>query len=248
MEEDFATLFNRQLPIYHEEGQKKLKESTVLIIGCGGLGSSCSTILSRSGVGHLILVDDDIVSLSNIHRQFLYTHADVDKFKCESAAVSPLLCLSKNTPINVHATAEEIDQLIKQYKPCVVMDCTDNFEVRYAINKACVDNSLPMVYGSVTGGEGQVAVFCPTKDNPNCPCFACKYPEMPRSLDKPPPVIPGICSFVATIQAQQAIALITGIGTILSGYMASVNLLDLKIKQYKLKDRNPECKVCGISE
>lgn len=247
MEEDFSTLFSRQLPIYHEEGQRKLKESTVLIIGCGGLGSTCSTILSRSGVGHLILVDDDIVSLSNIHRQFLYTHADVGKFKCESAAVSPLLCLSKNTPVNVHATAEEINKLIIQYQPCVVMDCTDNFEVRYAINKACVDHSLPMVYGSVTGEEGQVSVFCHTKENPNCPCFACKYPEMPKTLGKPPPVIPGICSFVATIQAQQAISLITGVGNVLAGYMVTVNLFKLKIKQYQLNDRKPECKVCGIS-
>lgn len=246
MDDEIATLFSRQLPVYHEEGQLKLKESTVLIIGCGGLGSTCSTILSRSGVGHLILVDDDIVSLSNIHRQFLYTHADVDHFKCEAAAVSPLLCLSKNTPVNVHATEKEISQLITQYKPCVVMDCTDNFEVRYAINKACVKASIPMVYGSVTGEEGQIAVFGHTEKYPNCPCFACKYPTMPKQLEKPPPVIPGICSFVATIQAQQAIALITGVGNVLAGSMATVNLFNLKIKIYQLKDRDPNCHECGI--
>lgn len=245
-EEDFSILFSRQLPIYKEEGQKKLKESTVLIIGCGGLGSTCATILSRSGVGHLVLVDDDIVSLSNLHRQFLYNHADVDKkFKCESAAVSPLLCLSKNTAVNVHANTEEINQLIKQYKPCVIMDCTDNFEVRYAINQACADNLIPMVYGSVTGEEGQVSVFCHTSEHPNCPCFACINPEMPKPLEKPPPVIPGICSFVATIQAQQAIAIITGVGKVLAGSMVTTNILRLKLREYQLKDRNPECKVCG---
>lgn len=247
MEEDLSTIFSRQLPIYHEEGQQKLRESTVLIIGCGGLGSSCATILSRSGVGHLVLVDDDIVSLSNIHRQFLYTHSDVENFKCESAAVSPLLCLSKNTPVNVHANLEEINSLIKQYKPCVVMDCTDNFEVRYAINQACVENSIPMVYGSVTGEEGQVSVYCYTSEHPNCPCFACIYPEMPKSLPKPPPVIPGICSLVGTIQAQQAISIITGIGTILHDSIATVNLFKLNINKYQKRDRIPECKVCGLN-
>ncbi|OHT06179.1 MoeZ/MoeB domain containing protein [Tritrichomonas foetus] len=245
---DFSTLYSRQLPVYGEEGQKKLKEATVLIVGCGGLGSSVSTILSRSGVGHLVLVDDDIVSISNIHRQFLYTHADVGNNKCECAAVSPLLCLSKNTPVCIHATASEIGQLIAQYKPTVVMDCTDNFAVRYAINTACVEANLPMVYGSVTREEGQISVFYHNSEYPTCPCFECIHPEKPKQMDRPPPVIPAICSFVATIQAQQAISLIIGVGDILIGQMATVNLFKLKIRQYKLKERDPKCKTCGVIE
>ena len=247
-DDDLSQLFSRQIPVYGESGQKKLLSSTVLIVGCGGLGSTVSTILSRSGVGHLVLVDDDIVSLSNIHRQFLYTHGDVGNNKVDSAAKSPLLCMSRNTPVCAKASPEVLSQLILQHKPCVVVDCTDNFQVRYDINKACVENGIPMVHGSVTREEGQVAVLCRTSDHPQRPCFACLHPVSPKQMEKPPPVVPSICTMIGTIQAQQVISLITGVGDVLSGSMATVNLFKLKIRQYKLKERDHNCKVCGIIE
>lgn len=246
--DELENLFNRQIPVYKAEGQQKLRDSTVMVIGCGGLGSSCAAVLSRSGVGHLILVDDDIVSITNIHRQILYTHSDVGQPKAECAAVAPLLCLSKNTQVVAHVDEETAFQLVEQYKPAVVMDCTDNFDVRYAINYACAKSGTPMVFGSVTGGEGQVAVYCHTAANPMCPCFNCINPKRLQQMVKPPPVIPGICTTIATLQAQQAISIIIGVGDCLVGELATFNLLKLKLNRYKLRERNMECPVCGVGK
>ena len=242
-----SELFTRQLPVFTEAGQKKLQEANVLIIGCGGLGSSCATVLSRSGIGHLVLVDEDVVSMSNIHRQFLYSPGDVSNYKVEVAAKSPLLCLSKVTPVCTHVDENVVKQLIDQYRPAVVMDCTDNFDVRFAVNKACADSMTPMIFGAVTGGEGQVSVFCHTSACPTCPCLACIYPDgMP--LGRPPPVIPAICAVVASIQAEQAIAILTGVGKVLVGEFMTINLMKMNMRTFKVRDRVQNCKVCGLGE
>ncbi|KAH0791636.1 molybdopterin-synthase adenylyltransferase MoeB [Histomonas meleagridis] len=183
------------------EGQAKLKDATVMIVGCGGFGSTCSTILSRSGVGHLILIDCDEVSISNIHRRFLYTQNDIGKSKSKTATSSPLLCLSDNVPVITHIDKDTAYQLIEEHQPNVLMDCTDNFEVRYAVNHACVRASVPMAFGSITAGQGQVSVYCDLESDPKSPCISCIHPQVPQQLPSPPPVVPGICSIVGTIQA-----------------------------------------------
>lgn len=237
-------LFKRQIPVYTEAGQEKLKQATVLVIGSGGLGSTCATILSRSGVGHLVLVDDDTVSVSNIHRQFLYTPDDVGKTKVDSAVSSPLLCMSKNTAICAHVDESVALKLIEEHKPCVVMDCTDNFDVRFAVNKACVKHSVPMVFGAVTGNEGQVSVMC---HGETCPCLSCIYPDgLPPST--PPPVTPAICAIIGSIQAQQAISIITGVGKVLAGEFTTFNLGSFKMRTFKVRGRIPTCVVCGTDE
>ena len=242
---EMEQIFNRQLKVYTKEGQEKLAAATVLMIGCGGLGSTVSLVLSRSGVGHLVIVDCDTVSLSNIHRQILYGKDDIDKPKVEVAAANYLLQLSKVTPINTKVDQEVAEKLITEYHPICVMDCTDNFAVRYAVNAACAKHSVPFVFGSITALQGQVSVYCYHEHDKDCPCFACLHPEAPVSLPYPPPVVPGICTVTGTLQAQQAIAIITGIGHILVKELLTIDLEKLKFRQFKIRGRNPECPVCS---
>lgn len=237
-------LFKRQIPVYTRDGQDKLSQATILVIGSGGLGSTCATVLSRSGVGHLILVDDDVVSLSNIHRQFLYTHDNVGCNKVDAAVASPLLCMSKNTALCLHVDESSAVDLMEKYKPDVVMDCTDNFEVRFAVNKACVKYNVPMVFGAVTGNEGQISVVCHTKASPTCPCLSCIYPEGIPASDAPP-VTPAICAIMGSMQAQQAISIITGVGKVLTGEFTTFNLNTYKMRTFKVRDRTSTCHVCG---
>ena len=244
-ETDISLIFDRQLKVYTREGQEKLSKSTVLMIGCGGLGSSVSLVLSRSGVGHLVIVDCDTVSLSNIHRQILFSKEDIGRPKVEVASENYLLQLSKVTPINIKVDETVANNLISEYNPVCVMDCTDNFEVRYAINAACVKHSVPFINGSITGLCGQVSVFCNYEMDTSCPCYSCMHPEAPESLPYPPPVTPCICTFTGTIQAQQAIAIITGVGHVLTKELFTIDLEKMKFRIFKIRDRNPECSVCG---
>ena len=244
-ESEMSEIFNRQEKVYTKEGQAKLAAATVLMIGCGGLGSSVSLVLYRSGVGHLVIVDRDTVSLSNIHRQILYGKEDVGKPKVEVAASNYLLQLSKITPINTVVDKDIAEKLITEYKPVCVMDCTDNFEVRYAVNAACAKHSIPFIFGSITALQGQVSVYCYHEYDKDCPCFACMYPEPPVQLPYPPPVVPGICTTTGTFQAQQAIAIITGVGHILVKELFTFDLEKLKFRQFKIRGRKPDCPVCS---
>jgi adenylyltransferase/sulfurtransferase len=245
---DLVALFNRQLAVYSEEGQRMLHDSTVLIVGCGGLGSTVSTVLSRTGIGHLVLVDHDTVSLHNIHRQFLYTANDVDKSKSECAAVCPQLVLSKNTAIATRISQEVAVSLIQQYSPAVVVDCTDNFDTRFQLNRACVRTGVPMVFGSVTAMSGQLSVYAHFAASPKCPCFECINPEPLVGLPKPPPVVPVICSTLGTLQAEQVIAIITGVGDVLIGEFLTLDLKKLTMKRFRLRDRQQNCKACGTGD
>jgi molybdopterin/thiamine biosynthesis adenylyltransferase len=242
---DLDAIFSRQIPVYTREGQSKLSAATVLMIGCGGLGSTVSLVLARSGVGHIVIVDLDTVSLSNIHRQILYGKEDIGKPKVEVAAQNYLLQLAKITPINVEVDETIANNMIREYNPVCVLDCTDNFAVRYALNAACAKNSVPFINGSITGLQGQIAVFCDYKNDPLCPCYSCLHPETPQSLPYPPPVAPGICTVAGTLQAQQAIALITGVGHILTKELLTIDLERLIMRKFKIRDRNPECPVCS---
>lgn len=237
-------IFNRQLGVYGREGQEKLLKSTILMIGCGGLGSSVGLVLSRSGVGHIVIVDCDVVSITNLHRQILYNREDIGKPKVEVASKHPLFCFSKITPINTKVDEKVAEELIKEYNPVCVMDCTDSFTVRFAVNKACAKLGVPFINGSVTGMNGQVTVLCHNIKYPNCPCYKCLHPEDMKPLDTPPPVAPCICTTIGTLQAEQAISLITGVGNLLIGEFLTIDLKRLKMNKYKLKPRNPECTAC----
>jgi adenylyltransferase/sulfurtransferase len=239
-----AELFNRQEKVYPPEIQKRFKSSKVMLIGAGGLGSTVSTVLSRSGIGTLILVDRDVVSVSNLHRQFLYGPNDINKPKVEVAKENSLLFYSKVIPVYMTITSDNADSLFELHSPDVVVDCTDNFEIRTIINQCCAKFLIPLVFGSVTALEGQVSVFCHWTLNSNCPCFSCIHPETPQTGKTPPPVVPVIVSTTATLQATQVLAILSGIGDVLAQELLTFNLAKMVFKKVKLRPRRDNCPVC----
>lgn len=232
------------LPEIGEEGQLRLKRSSVLIVGAGGLGSPSSMYLAAAGVGRIGLVDFDVVDETNLHRQILYGESSVGKRKLD-AAKARLSDINPHVEIELHETAltsENALALFESYD--VILDGTDNFPTRYLVNDACVLTGKANVYGSIFRFDGQVSVF----DARRGPCYRCLYP------DPPPPgfvpscaeggvlgVLPGI---VGTIQATEAIKLLSGAGEPLIGRLLLCNALQMTFRQLKLR-KDPNCKVCG---
>ena len=219
-----------------EEGQLKLKKARVMVVGAGGLGCPVLQYLTAAGAGNIGIIDDDLVDLSNLHRQVLYNEEDIDKPKAEAAAEK---LRKQNSDINIVAyneklNSQNVNSLLKDYE--VIVDCTDNFESRYVIDIYCDKTATPMVYGSVHRFQGQVCVFNygrgqiidPTiyeslSDDKyfESPTYRCLYPKPPEAgsgLDCSEGgvigVLPGI---IGSMQAAEVIKIITGIGEVLSG-------------------------------
>ncbi|GMQ81776.1 MAG: molybdopterin-synthase adenylyltransferase MoeB [Rhodothermia bacterium] len=234
------------LPEIGMEGQERLKESSVLVVGAGGLGSPLMMYLAAAGVGRLGIVDFDTVDESNLQRQVLYGKGDVGKKKVD-AAISRLQDLNEHISIeryDVHLTSENALDIIRMYD--VIADGTDNFPTRYLVNDACVLTKKVNVYASIFRFDGQVSVFG-TADGP---CYRCVYP------DPPPPgmvpscaeggvlgVLPGI---LGSIQATEVVKMICGIGDPLVGRLLLFDALDMQFRTLKVH-RDPECRVCGTS-
>jgi adenylyltransferase/sulfurtransferase len=235
------------------DGQKKLLNAKVLCVGAGGLGSPISLYLAAAGVGTIGMVDVDVVSPSNLQRQVLFGVSDlgVDKVKAASKRLKDL-----NPDCNVieHQTilnSSNVLDLIKDYD--IVIDGTDNFPTRYCVNDACVLLKKPNVYGSIFRFEGMVTVFASHLDNPirpgeKGPCYRCLYPEPPDPGSVPScaeggvlGVLPGI---VGTLQANEVLKLILGIGTPAIGRLLTFAALDLEVKTFKIR-RDPTCPICG---
>jgi len=220
------------LPGFGEAGQAKLKNSKVLVIGIGGLGCPAAIYLSAAGVGILGIADDDVVSVSNLHRQVLFNHADVGQAKAVVAAER----LKKQNPevnVNVHyirVTSSNIESLIKDYD--VVLDCTDNFETRYLINDACVIAEQPLIYGAIYQYEGQVAVWnAINADGSRSPNYRDLFPQVdasqvPNCADGG--VIPTLAGIIGSLQANEAIKYITQTGELLTGKLMIFNAADLQ--------------------
>jgi adenylyltransferase/sulfurtransferase len=225
-------------------GQKKIKESSVLCIGAGGLGSPLSMYLTAAGVGRIGIVDFDIVEFSNLQRQILHHTNDVGKSKLKSAAKK----LSEINPEIEIVAHEELFTSQNAMKICsdydVIADGTDNFPTRYLTNDVCVLLGKPNVYASIFRFEGQASVFHAEKG----PCYRCLYPEPP-----PPGMVPSCAEggvlgilpgIMGTIQATEVLKLILGIGEPLIGRLLLFNALDMQMKEvHPLKD--PECPICG---
>ena len=228
-------------------GQKKLKAAHVLLIGAGGLGSPLALYLSAAGIGHIGLVDFDVVDLTNLQRQVLHGTKDIGRPKLDSARdrigdVNPHVRLTTYETALTSANALEI---IRDYD--IVIDGTDNFPTRYLVNDACVILGKPNVYGSIFRFEGQASVFATESG----PCYRCLFPEPP-----PPGLVPSCAEggvlgvlpgLVGTIQATEAIKLILGIGEPLIGRLLLVDALNGRFRTVKLR-KNPECPVCGTRE
>lgn len=225
------------MPEIGEEGQRKLLAASVLIVGAGGLGSPTSIYLAAAGVGRIGLVDFDRVDVTNLHRQVLYGTSTVGRPKLE-AAKERLEDLNGDVEIETHdarLTSENALEILKNYD--VVIDGTDNFATRYLVNDACVILGKPNVYGSIFRFEGQASVFA-TKDGP---CYRCLYPEPP-----PPHLVPSCAEggvlgvlpgVVGTIQATEAIKLITGIGETLAGRLLLFDALRMTFRTLKVHRR-----------
>jgi len=232
------------LPDVGVEGQRKLKAARVLLIGAGGLGSPLALYLSAAGVGHIGLVDFDIVDVTNLQRQVLHGTSDVGTSKLVSARkriaeVNPHVELTTyDTPLNSTNALE----IFKDYD--IVVDGTDNFPTRYLVNDACVLLGIPNVYGSIYRFEGQASVFA-TKDGP---CYRCLYPEPP-----PPGLVPSCAEggvlgvlpgLVGTLQATETIKLVVGIGESLAGRLLLIDALGANFRTVKVR-KDPNCPACG---
>ncbi|MBO9349225.1 molybdopterin-synthase adenylyltransferase MoeB [Chloroflexus sp. MS-G] len=226
-------------------GQRRLKQGSVLLIGTGGLGSPLALYLAAAGVGHIGLVDFDVVDASNLQRQIVHGTSTVGVAKTESAKrrLQDLNPYIEITTYETRITSQNALDLMRPYD--VIVDGTDNFPTRYLTNDACVLLGKPNVYGSIFRFEGQATVFS-TRDGG--PCYRCLYPEPP-----PPGLVPSCAEggvlgvlpgVIGTIQATEVIKLLIGIGEPLIGRLLLYDALSMRFRELKLR-RNPSCPVCG---
>jgi len=226
------------------EGQRKLKNSSALIIGTGGLGSPVSLYLAAAGIGRIGLVDYDVVDSSNLQRQVIHGTSTVGKLKVESARAK-LVDLNPDIQVDVYNepyTSENALRIARDYD--IILDGTDNFPTRYLTNDVAVFLGKPNVYASIYRFDGQVSVFYAKEG----PCYRCLFPEPP-----PPGLVPSCAEggvlgvlpgTVGTIQATEALKVLLGIGEPLIGKLLLYNALDMSFDFVKLK-KNPNCRVCG---
>jgi len=226
------------------EGQQKLMQSRVLIIGMGGLGSPVSIYLAASGIGHLVLVDDDQVELSNLQRQVLHTTAAVGEPKVDSAART-LQALNPEIRITRIPSRLDGDALTEQVRLAdVVVDASDNFATRFAINQACVREKTPLISGAVIRMEGQVTVF--QLDRPDSPCYRCLYQdtdELAETCAQNGVLAPAV-GIIGTIQATETIKVLLNIGASLQGRLLLLDAAAMEWRSIKLR-KDPACPVCG---
>jgi adenylyltransferase/sulfurtransferase len=226
-------------------GQRKIKQGSVLLIGTGGLGSPLALYLAAAGVGHIGLVDFDVVDSSNLQRQIVHGTSTVGMPKTESARrrLADLNPLVEVTTYETQITSQNALDLMRPYD--VIIDGTDNFPTRYLTNDAAVMLGKPNIYGSIFRFEGQATVFYPKEGGP---CYRCLYPEPP-----PPGLVPSCAEggvlgvlpgVIGTIQATEAIKLLAGIGEPLIGRLMLYDALSMRFRELKLR-RNPACPVCG---
>ncbi len=226
------------------EGQRKLKKSSALIIGTGGLGSPVSLYLAAAGIGRIGLVDYDVVDSSNLQRQIIHGTSTVGKLKVESAKAK-LLDLNPGIQVDVYNepyTSENAMRIAKDYD--IILDGTDYFPTRYLTNDVAVFLGKPNVYSSIFRFDGQVSVFYAKEG----PCYRCLFPEPP-----PPGLVPSCAEggvlgvlpgTIGTLQATEALKVLLGIGEPLIGKLLLYNALDMSFDFVKLK-KNPNCRVCG---
>jgi molybdopterin/thiamine biosynthesis adenylyltransferase/rhodanese-related sulfurtransferase len=239
--------FARQLalPDFGPEGQEKLGRATVLCLGAGGLGSPVLMYLAAAGVGRIRIVDDDRVDLTNLHRQLLYTDADIGKLKAEAAA-EKLRGYYPDILAEAHAVRFTAANALTLAGGCdVIVDGSDSFATRYLSNDTAVLLGIPNVYGSIYRWEGQASVFAPSLGGP---CYRCLFPQPPAPGTVPAcveggvlGVLPGI---VGLIQAAETIKLLTKTGEPLTGRMLHVDTRSMKFRELRLR-RDPACPVCG---
>jgi adenylyltransferase/sulfurtransferase len=238
--------YSRQmmLPEIDAEGQQRLVEARVLIIGLGGLGSAASAYLAAAGIGHLVLVDFDRVDLSNLQRQIVHSTPDIGKLKVDSAR-EYLAALNPEIKISMIDHMLENDELEREISAAdVVVDASDNFNTRFANNVICVKTKTPLVSGAAIRFEAQVSVFNPA--HPESPCYRCLYGNETQ-VDQTCTangVIAPLLGIIGSIQACEAMKLIMGIGKTLEGRLLLLDVMNMEWHTAKLP-KDPGCPVCG---
>lgn len=233
------------LPEIGIDGQQRLLDARVLMIGAGGLGAPVALYLAASGVGHLTITDDDTVDLTNLQRQIVHFTDSIGKLKVDSARetlarINPETVV---TPLAERVAGGRLEQLVREAD--VVVDCTDNFATRHAINRACVRFSRPLVSGAGVRFDGQITVF-DLRDSQS-PCYHCLFPES-GDLEDMRCAVMGVFAplvgMVGSVQASEVLKLLMGIGRNLNGRLLLLDALSMEWRSVRLK-KDSQCAVCG---
>ena len=233
------------LPEIGVEGQQAFVDARVLVVGAGGLGSPAAMYLAAAGVGTLVLADDDVVDLTNLQRQILHTEERVGEPKVLSGQAT-LARLNPEVRVETHASRLAGDALLQEVaKADVVLDCTDNFETRHAINRACHAHHKPLVSGAAIRFDGQLNVF--DLRSGTSPCYNCLFPEG-GEVEEVRCAVMGvfapITGIIGTCQAAEALKLLAGCGTLLTGRLLLLDGLNMEWRSIGLS-KDPHCAVCG---
>ncbi len=229
------------------EGQQRLLEAHVLIIGLGGLGSPAALYLAASGVGQLTLCDPDKVDISNLQRQIIHRTATINQAKVVSAqaALADINPEVECIALDLRAGAEQLHELLAPAD--VVLDCSDNFATRYAVNRACLAQCKPLVSGAAIRFDGQVAVF--DFRSADAPCYNCLFSEDSQAAElrcATTGVFAPLTGIIGTMQAAEALKLLIGVDRGLGGRLLTLNALDMTVTRSKL-NKDPACSACGIA-
>ena len=239
LSEKELTRYDRQIMIFGENAQEKLKKAKVAIVGLGGLGSPISIYLTAAGIGQLLLIDEQKPELSNLNRQILHGEQDLKKKAKTASAREKLNRL--NSEINIETypkriSGENIESLLRDVD--IVVDALDNFETRYLLNEFCVKRGIPLVHAAVEGFYGQITTIIPGKT----PCLKCLFPNPPRKRKFP--IIGVTAGFFGVLEANEAVKLITGYGTTLIGKLFVYDLSRNEGESIDIKP-NPSCPLCS---
>lgn len=238
--QDEAERYARQMLLdgWGEPGQLSLKSSTVFIAGAGGLGSPVAIYLAVAGVGHIRICDSDVLELTNLNRQVLHDHTRVGDNKALSAQQT-LALVNPNvevTPIVDRIDENSVDALVGEAD--IILDCLDNFQTRYVINRCAIRKKVPLVHGSIWGMEGRLSVF----QVPATPCLQCLVPEPPpKGLF---PVVGATPGVIGTLQALETLKHLTGVGSNLKGELLVWDGTRMKFSTFRIR-QDPDCPACG---
>jgi adenylyltransferase/sulfurtransferase len=233
--------YKRQILIdgWGQETQDKLRSKTVFIAGAGGLGCPVALNLTTAGIGNLRICDTDVVDISNLNRQFLHPEKNIGVEKTTSATqyLSSLNSAVKFTPLTELITEDNVADLVADAD--IILDCLDNFEARYALNKCAIQKGIPLIHGAVWGMEGRVTVFNP----PEGPCLSCIFP-VSSSKQETIPVLGAVTCATGSMQAMEAIACLRGLRSSLQGKMLVMDYSAMHFQTLEIS-RNVECDVCS---
>jgi adenylyltransferase/sulfurtransferase len=246
LSDDELLRYSRQIlmPRFDIAGQEKLQSARVLVIGAGGLGCPVALYLGAAGVGTLALVDDDNIELANLQRQIGFETSQLGESKAESLAdrmrrINPLVSV---IALNQRLEGEALTRKVAE--ATLVVDCTDNFNTRFALNRACVASKVPLVSGAAIRGEGQVSVYDSRRED--SPCYHCLYPEQGNEdlTCSEAGVIAPLVGMIGATQAMEAIKMISGVGSPLVGRLLILDAWEMQWREMKLA-RDPDCPVCS---